>query len=324
MEGADAYDGLVILRVRRPSGVSGRGPGHGGGAGFRPRREPRAGRVGLGRIPRTSSCSSSRPASASPSPTTRTSRSRSRAWILPHQLEAVYERMLPQARLRFLLADDPGAGKTIMAGLLIKELRLRGVADRVLVLCPAPLTIQWQDELREKFDETFEHHRLADGRSEQLGREPVAAVRPVHRLDRLREAGRGPMTGLLRADWDLVVIDEAHKCSARHAGTATSVEKLDRPALPARRAALAADRAAAAADRDAALGRRRPASPIPPAARPGPVRGRRPRPRAHRAATDSPWFLRRQKEDLKDFDGTTALLAAPGADASRSALARPS
>lgn len=61
---------------------------------------------------------------------------------LPHQLEAVYERLLPQARLRFLLADDPGAGKTIMAGLLIKELKMRGVIERVLVLCPAPLTIQ--------------------------------------------------------------------------------------------------------------------------------------------------------------------------------------
>src|SRR6266436_997279 len=75
---------------------------------------------------------------------------------LPHQLQAVYERMLPQARLRFLLADDPGAGKTIMAGLLLKELKLRGVVTYVLILTPAPLTIQWQDELYSKFDETFE------------------------------------------------------------------------------------------------------------------------------------------------------------------------
>src|SRR6266487_4296250 len=75
---------------------------------------------------------------------------------LPHQLQAVYERMLPQARLRFLLADDPGAGKTIMAGLLLKELNLRGVINYVLILTPAPLTIQWQDELYSKFDETFE------------------------------------------------------------------------------------------------------------------------------------------------------------------------
>jgi len=74
---------------------------------------------------------------------------------LPHQIEAVYRHMLPQPRLRFVLADDPGAGKTIMAGLLLKELRLRLVADRVLILCPAPLTVQWQDELHDKFDERF-------------------------------------------------------------------------------------------------------------------------------------------------------------------------
>jgi SNF2 family DNA or RNA helicase len=75
---------------------------------------------------------------------------------LPHQLEAVYERILPQVRLRFLLADDPGAAKTIMAGLLLKELKLRGVIERVLILAPAPLTLQWQDELKSKFSETFE------------------------------------------------------------------------------------------------------------------------------------------------------------------------
>jgi SNF2 family DNA or RNA helicase len=66
---------------------------------------------------------------------------------LPHQVETVYQRMLPQPRLRFLLADDPGAGKTIMAGLLVKELMLREAVERILILCPAPLTIQWQDEL---------------------------------------------------------------------------------------------------------------------------------------------------------------------------------
>ena len=75
---------------------------------------------------------------------------------LPHQLQAVYERMLPQARLRFLLADDPGAGKTIMAGLLLKELKLRGVSELHTDSDSCPLTIQWQDELYSKFDETFE------------------------------------------------------------------------------------------------------------------------------------------------------------------------
>src|SRR5438876_10790083 len=75
---------------------------------------------------------------------------------LPHQIEAVYMKMLPQPRLRFLLADDPGAGKTIMAGLFIKEMKLREAIDRILILCPAPLTIQWQDELLRWFNEPFE------------------------------------------------------------------------------------------------------------------------------------------------------------------------
>ena len=76
----------------------------------------------------------------------------SRVDPLPHQLEAVYDYLLKLARVRFLLADDAGAGKTIMAGLLIRELKLRGLAERVLIICPANLTFQWQRELREKFE----------------------------------------------------------------------------------------------------------------------------------------------------------------------------
>jgi SNF2 family DNA or RNA helicase len=75
---------------------------------------------------------------------------------LPHQIEAVYLKMLPQPRLRFLLADDPGAGKTIMAGLLLKEMKLREAIKRALILVPAPLTIQWQDELLRFFGESFQ------------------------------------------------------------------------------------------------------------------------------------------------------------------------
>jgi SNF2 family DNA or RNA helicase len=79
------------------------------------------------------------------------------SWVdpLPHQLEAVYDYLLKLARVRFLLADDAGAGKTIMAGLLIRELQLRGLAERILVVCPANLSFQWQRELKEKFDEKF-------------------------------------------------------------------------------------------------------------------------------------------------------------------------
>src|SRR6202521_1145015 len=75
---------------------------------------------------------------------------------LPHQLEAVYEYFLKLPRIRFLLADDPGAGKTIMAGLLLKELKIRGLVTRTLIVAPANLTFQWQREMRDKFREDFE------------------------------------------------------------------------------------------------------------------------------------------------------------------------
>ena len=99
---------------------------------------------------------------------------------LPHQIEAVYQKMLPQPCLRFLLADDPGAGKTIMAGLLIKELKLREAIDRVLILCPAPLTIQWQDEMQRWFGETFDiifaAHAAGAGRAPDLPYRPRTAT----------------------------------------------------------------------------------------------------------------------------------------------------
>ncbi|EQD41498.1 helicase domain protein, partial [mine drainage metagenome] len=79
----------------------------------------------------------------------------SRVDPLPHQLEAVYDRMLHLPAVRFLLADDAGAGKTIMSGLLLRELKLRGLIERILIVCPANLTFQWQRELKEKFGEEF-------------------------------------------------------------------------------------------------------------------------------------------------------------------------
>jgi superfamily II DNA or RNA helicase len=131
---------------------------------------------------------------------------------LPHQIEAVYRHLLPQPLLRSVLADDPGAGKTIMAGLLLKELKLRGVVERALVVAPAPLTVQWQDELHDKFDEWFER---VDGNTVryQLGGNPwTRHAQVVTSLDFAKQEDVAP--DLLRADWDLVVIDEAHKCSA--------------------------------------------------------------------------------------------------------------
>ncbi len=75
---------------------------------------------------------------------------------LPHQITAVYGEMLPRQPLRFLLADDPGAGKTVMAGLLIKELLIRGDLDRCLIVAPGSLVEQWQEELAEKFGLSFD------------------------------------------------------------------------------------------------------------------------------------------------------------------------
>jgi len=79
----------------------------------------------------------------------------SRVDPLPHQLEAVYDHLIKPAQVRFLLADDAGAGKTIMAGLLIRELKLRGLVEKILIVVPANLAFQWQREMRDKFDEKF-------------------------------------------------------------------------------------------------------------------------------------------------------------------------
>src|SRR3984957_16931304 len=111
----------------------------------------------------------------------------SRVDPLPHQLEAVYDYLLKLARVRFLLADDAGAGKTIMAGLLVRELKLRGLVDRVLVLCPANLTFQWQRELKEKFDEKFVVLKGGDIR-EQFGVNQWLESQPNHHIARSREA----------------------------------------------------------------------------------------------------------------------------------------
>ena len=92
----------------------------------------------------------------------------SRVDPLPHQLEAVYDYLLKVPRVQFLLADDAGAGKTVMAGLLLRELKLRGLCDRILIVCPANLTFQWQREMKDKFDEKFEVLRGSDIR-EQYG-----------------------------------------------------------------------------------------------------------------------------------------------------------
>lgn len=132
---------------------------------------------------------------------------------LPHQLEAVYEYFIKQPRIRFLLADDPGAGKTIMAGLLIKELKIRGLIKRTLIVAPANLSWQWQRELKDKFRENFEIIR-GDVLRANYGSNPwqernqvITSVSWASVIDDARES-------LLRSTWDLIIVDEAHKMSA--------------------------------------------------------------------------------------------------------------
>lgn len=136
---------------------------------------------------------------------------------LPHQIEAVYTEMLPRRPLRFLLADDPGAGKTIMAGLFIKELIVRGDLDRCLIVAPGGLVEQWQDELGEKFGLEFELLTRDMVESSRTGN-PLAE-RPflIARLDMLSR-DEELQQRLAQTEWDLVVVDEAHKMSATHFG----------------------------------------------------------------------------------------------------------
>jgi len=132
---------------------------------------------------------------------------------LPHQLEAVYDYFIKLPRIRFLLADDPGAGKTIMAGLLIKELKIRGLVKRTLIVTPANLSFQWQRELKDKFRESFEVVR-SDVLRANYGMNPwqeknqvITSVSWVSRIEDAKES-------LLRSQWDLIIVDEAHKMSA--------------------------------------------------------------------------------------------------------------
>ncbi|MEW6749357.1 MAG: helicase-related protein [Candidatus Latescibacterota bacterium] len=136
----------------------------------------------------------------------------SRVDPLPHQLEAVYDYLLKLARVRFLLADDAGAGKTIMSGLLIRELELRGMADRILIVCPANLAFQWQRELKEKFDTGFVVMKGQDIR-EQFGvNQWLERNRVITSLDLAKREDVLP--GLRQVRWDLVIVDEAHRMSA--------------------------------------------------------------------------------------------------------------
>ncbi len=138
---------------------------------------------------------------------------------LPHQIVAVYDAMLPRQPLRFLLADDPGAGKTIMAGLFIKELIARGDLQRCLVVCPGSLAEQWQDELYRRFHLPFEiltNDKLEAARTGNWFLETNLVIARLDKLSRnedVQEKLKAPDGG-----WDLIVCDEAHKMSATYFG----------------------------------------------------------------------------------------------------------
>ena len=145
---------------------------------------------------------------------------------LPHQITAVYESMLPRQPLRFLLADDPGAGKTIMAGLLMKELAARGALQRCLVVCPGSLAEQWQDELFRRFTLPFEILTNDKLEAAMTGNFFLERNLIIARLDKLAR-DEDLQTKLQAPDcgWDLVVCDEAHKLSATFFGSEVKYTK---------------------------------------------------------------------------------------------------
>lgn len=136
---------------------------------------------------------------------------------LPHQITAVYEEMLPRQPLRFLLADDPGAGKTIMCGLLAKELSIRGDLGRCMIVCPGNLAEQWQDEMDRRFHLPFEimtNDKLESARTGNWFQENNLVICRLDKLSRNEDL----QEKLKQTDWDLVVCDEAHKMSASFYG----------------------------------------------------------------------------------------------------------
>ncbi len=143
---------------------------------------------------------------------------------LPHQITAVYGEMLPRQPLRFLLADDPGAGKTIMAGLLIKELLIRGDLHRCMIVCPGNLAEQWQDELYQRFQLSFDiltNDKLESARTGNWFAENHLVICRLDKLSRNEDV----QAKLANTDWDLVVCDEAHKMSATYFGSEVKYTK---------------------------------------------------------------------------------------------------
>lgn len=143
---------------------------------------------------------------------------------LPHQITAVYESMLPRQPLRYVLADDPGAGKTIMAGLFIRELLMRADAKRILIVAPGSLVEQWQDEMHEKFGLQFSIFSRGLEEQSRGGNPFEDADLMVARIDQLSRS-EDLQEKLKLTQWDLIIVDEAHKLSANYFGNKVNKTK---------------------------------------------------------------------------------------------------
>lgn len=146
---------------------------------------------------------------------------------LPHQIRAVYEELLPRIPLRFLLADDPGAGKTIMAGLYLKELILRSDCERAIIVAPGGLVEQWREELSQKFDlhfEVFGRNMVDDAQGRNAFSEHPFLIARMDQLSRNEEL----IEQLGEVTWDVAVVDEAHRMSAHYSSWAGEVDETKR------------------------------------------------------------------------------------------------
>lgn len=146
---------------------------------------------------------------------------------LPHQIRAVYEELLPRIPLRFLLADDPGAGKTIMAGLYLKELILRSDCERALIVAPGGLVEQWREELSQKFDlrfEVFSRQMVDDAEGRNVFTQHPYLIVRMDQVSRNEDL----MEQLSDVTWDVAIVDEAHRMSARYSSWAGEVDETKR------------------------------------------------------------------------------------------------
>ncbi len=154
---------------------------------------------------------------------------------LSHQLY-VLERVLADSNIRYILADEVGLGKTIEAGMIIKELKMRGLIKRILIVCPSGLVTQWEQEMDEKFGEKFhiilpsdyDTIRKLTGNEDIYGQfqqviSPMDSIKPLESRagwsqEKVTEYNEERIYSVVNAGWDLVIIDEAHRVAGSTGG----------------------------------------------------------------------------------------------------------